>query len=789
MYSPVAVWLVQKRLPLFIASLLMLGVSLYGYSLLNYSSDYRVFFEKDNPQLVANETIQATFSRSDNILLVLEPKNDDSFTPDNLAAVEWLTEQAWQLPHSQRVDSLTNFQHTYVDGDDLYVEDMFSDAPAMDPAEIARRKEQALKEPLLVHRLVSTSGHVSAVNIELGLPDEQTAATALVMEKSRALRDEFVAKFPQFNAYITGVTPLNYAFDEVARSDGETLMPIMFVLILVMVGLMLRSVASTMITLSVIITGVVITIGLTGLIGIQLNNINTVAPIIIMTLAVADCVHLLSHYLTARRKGLDKVTAMTDALDVNFTPVLLTSFTTMIGFLSMNSSDSPPFQTFGTISAIGVFFTWLFSLTVLPQLAIWFSRATPSIDTERTALFHRVGGFTIHHPRKLFFGALGLGLFTFIFIGDNDLNDDNFGYFSKNIEVRQGSDFTEANLNGLNLIEYALDSKEENGISDVDFLQKVDAFAQWYRQQPEVTHVFTFTETLKRLNQNMHGDDPAWYRLPESRELASQYQLLYEMSLPFGMDLNNQVNVNKSALRLTVSIKGVRAKEILALEERAQGWLQQNAPELVTPGASPSIMFATIGQRNIKSMIKGTIIATVLISLSLVFALGSWKLGILSLLPNAFPAAMMLGIWGALIGEVNLAVAVVFSITLGIVVDDTIHFLAKYLRGYKDTGSVEQGIYFAFEHVGAAVVTTTVVLATGFGILAFSDFKVNSTLGIMVSATIVIALLFDAFFLPAMLMLMRKFIHPELGKGTTPASGRPQRTDHATKQEAASESV
>ncbi|HEX4938201.1 MAG TPA: MMPL family transporter, partial [Candidatus Kapabacteria bacterium] len=491
MYSPIAVWLVQKRLPLFIASLLALAVSLYGYSLLSYSSDYRVFFEKDNPQLVANETIQATFSRSDNILLVLEPKNRDSFTPDNLAAVEWLTEQAWQLPHSQRVDSLTNFQHTYVDGDDLYVEDMFSNAHDMDPAEIARRKEQALKEPLLVHRLVSTSGHVSAVNIELGLPDEQTVATARVMEESRALRDEFLAKYPQFNAYITGVTPLNHAFDEVARSDGETLMPIMFLLILVMVGLMLRSVASTLITLSVIITGVAITIGLTGLVGIQLNNINSVAPIIIMTLAVADCVHLLSHYLTARRKGMDKVTAMTDALDVNFMPVFLTSFTTMIGFLSMNSSDSPPFQTFGTISAIGVFFTWLFSLTVLPQLAIWFSRATPSIDTERTALFHRLGGFTIRHPRKLFFGAIGLGLFTFIFIGDNDLNDDNFGYFSKNIEVRQGSDFAEANLNGLNLIEYALDSKEENGISDVAFLKQVDAFAQWYRQQPEVTHVFT----------------------------------------------------------------------------------------------------------------------------------------------------------------------------------------------------------------------------------------------------------------------------------------------------------
>jgi predicted RND superfamily exporter protein len=638
---------------------------------------------------------------------------------------------------------------------------MFADAPAMDPAEIIKRKTIALQEPMLVHRLISTTGHVAAVNIELNLPEDQTLGSNEAVQESRKLRDRFEEKYPDIKVHITGVTPLNHAFEEVGRSDAGTLMPLMFVIILVLVGLMLRSVSSTLVTLSIILVGVTVTIGVVGWAGIQLNNVNSVAPIVILTLAVADCVHVLSHYLSARRKGMEKEAAMVDALDVNFMPVFLTSLTTLVGFLSMNASDSPPFQEFGTIAAIGVFFTWLFTLTLLPQLAIWFSGKAPAIDTERAALFRPIADFTIRHPRKLFYGCLAVALFCMSFIGNNNLNDDNFGYFSKNIEVRKGADFTEANLNGVNLIEYAMDSGEENGISDVDYLAKVDAFAQWYRQQPEVTHVFTFTDTLKRLNQNMHADDPAYYRLPESRELASQYQLLFEMSLPFGMDLNNQLNVDRSALRITVSIAGVRAREILALEQRAQEWLRRNAPEIASVGASPSIMFANIGQRNIDSMIKGTIIATLLISITLVFALGSWKLGILSLIPNAFPAAMMLGIWGALIGEVNLAVAVVFSVTLGIVVDDTIHFLAKYLRNYRESGNVEQAIHYAFGHVGAALLTTTVVLATGFGILALSDFKVNSTLGIMVASTIVIALAFDLLFLPAMLMMLNKLIHPQ----------------------------
>lgn len=761
MHSRIAVALVRYRLYLFLASLLLLAAAGIGFQHLTFSSDYRVFFKKDNPQLVAHEHIQNTFSRSDNILLILHPRDGELFTPERLAAVEWLTEQAWQLPHSQRIDSLTNFQHTFVDGDDLLVEDLFSDIEQMSAEDIAQRKAIALKEPMLVHRLISPTGHVTAVNIELNLPGDQTAGTHAVMEESRKLRDEFRNRYPEFDIYLTGITPLNHAFEEVSQKDGETLMTLMFVIILVLVGVMLRSVSGTVVTLGIILFGVAITMGIVGLMGFQLNTVNSVAPIIILTLAVADCVHLLTHYLTARRKGMEKETAMIDALDVNMMPVFLTSLTTFIGFLSMNSSDSPPFQEFGTMSAIGVAFSWLFSLTMLPFMTLLLNRRVPKQDTEHTALYRRIGAFTIRHPRKLFVGSLGFALFCFMFIDNNVLNDENFGYFSKKIEVRQGADFAEENLNGVNLIEYSLDSNIESGINDPAYLEKVERFVEWYRQQPGVTHVFTFTDILKRLNQNMHNDDPDYYRLPASRELASQYQLLYEMSLPFGMDLNNQLNVSRSALRITVSIKDAKAQELLNLEERAQAWLAQNAPELASPGASPSIMFASIGQRNIKSMIKGTVIAVVLISLTLVFALGSWKLGIFSLIPNAFPAAIMLGIWGAFVGEVNLAVAVVFSVTLGIVVDDTIHFLAKYLRGYRETGSVEQGILYAFEHVGAAMFTTTVVLATGFGILALSEFKVNSVLGSMVAATIVIAMVFDALFLPAMLMLGRKILHPE----------------------------
>jgi len=761
MHHPISHWLVQYRLPLFILSILAVAFLAFGATKLTVKSDYKIFFEADNPQLVANEMIQNRFSASDNVLLVVNPANGEIFNRENLHAIEELTEAAWQIPYSQRVDSITNFQNTAVDGDDLMVEDLVQDALSLSAEEINQRKEIALNEPLLVHRLISPTGHVSALNIQLNLPEDQTMAIPVVMEKVRSIRQEFAEKHPGLQIMITGVTPLNNAFNEMNQKDSETLIPLMLLIIVLLVGLLLRSVSGTVITVLIIIFSVVTAVSAMGWIGMPINNINFAAPIIILTLAVADCIHLLSYYMMGLRKGMEKVEALKGSLDVNAKPIFLTSLTTAIGFLSMQSSESPPFRELGVVAAIGVFFAFLFTLTVMPQLILWFTRKAPAIDTERTAQFSKLADFTLRHPKKLFFISLGIAVFCISFIGQNELNDDNFGYFKETLEVRKAADFTEANLNGVNIIEYALESGSEQGINSPQYLQKVDEFANWYRQQPMVTHVFTFTDVLKRLNRNMNGDDPAFYRLPESREHASQYQLLYEMSLPFGMDVNNQVDMNKSAMRITVSIKGAKAKDIIDMEAKAQAWFAENAPEMTAIGASPSIMFATIGQKNIESMINGTVIATIIISMILVLALGSWKLGVLSIIPNAFPAAIMLGIWGMFVGEVNLAVAVVFGITLGIVVDDTVHFMAKYLRGYQEHGNVEQAIHYAFEHVGAALVTTTVVLSLGFGMLALSDFNVNAILGIMVSMTIIIALVFDFLFLPSMMILLSRFIHPK----------------------------
>ena len=754
--------LIKYRVWFMLLSVIIVVGLVGGLSELRFESDYKIFFGEGNPQLLAHEQNQDRYVKSDNITFVIAPKDEVVFSASTLASIVKLTEDAWKIPYSSRVDSITNYQHTWVEEDDLIVEDLVSNPQTLPAKRIDVLRDIALAEPLLVNYLISNRAHATAVAVNLNLPDLQEAAdkaTTEVVEHSRALRDQYEAAYPNLKIYLIGQTVVNNTFNEMSTQDMTQLIPIMFLIIVGVLQLILRSFMATLSTVILITLSVIATQGFMGWTGFALNQVNVTSPVIILTLSVCNAVHILNNYLFNLSRGTPQTVAMQESLSINMKPVFLTSLTTAIGFLSMNFSDSPPFQELGTISAFGVMTAFALSVTLLPGLVLFFSQTVPpKISTPHSQTVpESIGAFAIRYYQSIFYGSLCIAVILLGFMFRNDLNDDTVEYFHKDVPFRQAADFTQANLTGFDQIAYSLDTHESSGINDPEFLRKVEAFGRWYLDQPEVVHVSTFTDVIKRLNQNMHNNDPQWYRLPDDRSLIAQYILLYEMSLPFGLDLNNQISVDKSSLLLRVRVKNQKAKQLIALNQRAQDWLDQNAPELSTTGASVSIMFAHIGQRNIESMLKGSLIALLLITLTLIVALKSLRYGLLSLLPNAFPAGMAFGIWGIFVAEVNLAVSVIFAITLGIVVDDTVHFISKYLHARKDLDyDAKESIMYSFRMVGKAIITTTVVLAAGFFVLAFSSFDVNSSMGLMVGITIVIALVWDFLFLPALLVKVDK---------------------------------
>jgi len=724
-----------------------------GMQHLAFSNDYRMFFSKENPQLTAFEQLQDTYTKNDNVLFVLAPRDGRVFTRKTLAAVRELTQAAWQLPYSLRVDSVSNFQYTQAQGDDLLVEDLVPDPATLSDQQLEQKRRIAVNDPLLVNRLISPDAQVTGVNVTIQLPGKQLGEVPEVAAAARKLVARMQAEHPDIKVYLTGMIMLNNAFPEASQADMQTLYPVMFLALAVSLALMLRSLPGTLSTLLIIIMMIIGTMGITGWLGIKMSPPTTTVPIIIMTLAIADCVHILVNFLHGMRVGLAKREALLESLRVNLQPVFLTSITTVIGFMSLNFSDAPPFRDLGNMAAIGVVIAFILSISFLPAMMMILPVKALRGDTRGSRAMVALAEFVIRHKYPLLWIMGGVTLFLIAQIPNNHLDDRFVKYFDETNPFRNATDFTTEHLTGIYMIEYSLDSGEPGGISDPAYLRKLEEFAQWYRKQPFVLHVSTLTDIMKRLNRNMHGDDDRWYRLPERRDLAAQYLLLYEFSLPFGLDLNNQINVKKSASRFSVTLQSISTQEILAIEKRAQQWLAKNAPNLRSAGASPAIMFAHISGRNIKTMLKGTTVALVLISFILIFALRNPRIGLLSLLPNLVPIGMAFGIWGLLVGEVGLALSVVSGMTLGVVVDDTVHFLSKFLRARREKGmNAEDAVRYAFSTVGTAMWVTSLVLMIGFGILAFSHFQLNAGMGLLTSITIGLALVADFLLLPPLLI-------------------------------------
>ena len=232
------------------------------------------------------------------------------------------------------------------------------------------------------------------------------------------------------------------------------------------------------------------------------------------------------------------------------------------------------------------------------------------------------------------------------------------------------------------------------------------------------------------------------------------------MSLPYGLDLNDQIDVDKSATRLTVTFENLHTEEILEIERKISVWLAENNPEIAFSAGSATLMFAHIGKRNVQSMLFGTTVALIFISFILMLALRSFRVGFISLAPNLLPAGIAFGIWGLMVGQVGMSLSVVTGMTLGIVVDDTVHFLSKYLRARREKGlNTEEAIRYAFNTVGVALWVTSLVLVAGFVVLAQSHFALNAHMGAMTALTIAVALIMDFLFLPPLLMKLEGTKH------------------------------
>ncbi|WP_038868641.1 efflux RND transporter permease subunit [Vibrio jasicida] len=741
-----------------LATVLLVVIATIGGKNLYFRGDYNIFFDGTNKQLLAFDEIQTTFAKTDNLAIVIAPDNNDVFTPETLQLVQNLTVDSWQVPYSSRVDSIANYQHTEAIEDDLLVEDLLYEDYELTSARIAKVKHIALTEPVIKNALISEKGDVTIVNITVQLPEvDKTAEVQEVMNHINRMIEQYQQNYPNVEFHKAGIIAMNYAFMTAAQEDSSTLVPTMLLVILVFLTIMLRSFLSVIATLVVIIGSVMATMGLSGWAGMFLSTATVNVPTLVMTLAVADCVHVIATMRQSMQNGFSKAHSIERSIALNFMPILITSVTTAIGFLMMNMSDSPVLRDFGNLSALGVMIACFLSVTLLPALLKLLPiRAKQNTSKNGSDFMDKLGDFVVTNRKALLPLSVLVIVVSASLIPLNKVNDESVKYFDSRSDFRQAADFMEERISGMTNISIAIKTNESQGIADPIFLNSIGRFTDWLRAQPETDHVATLADVYKRLNKNMHADDDAYYSLPQDRELAAQYLLLYEMSLPYGLDLNNQINVDKSSIKMVLTVDNLGSVELVDLENRIYAWFANNAPQYEVVASSPSLMFAHIGETNMASMLSTLPITLVLISALLIFALRSLKLGLISLVPNIAPAVIGFGLWALISGEINLGLSVVVTLTLGIVVDDAVHFLSKYQRARKEGQTAEQAVRYAFHTVGRALWITTVVLVAGFSVLAMSSFRLNADMGQLSAIVIFIALVVDFLFLPTLLMLFDK---------------------------------
>ncbi|CAI8227259.1 MAG: Siderophore exporter MmpL5 [Alphaproteobacteria bacterium] len=739
-----------------VLSLLLAMASLAGGQHLRFTNDYRYFFSNENPYLTAFEELERTYSSPDTIFYVYQPKDGSDATSNEALKLAYeLTEAGWQVPYSTRVDSLTNFQNTRAIGeDDLEVRALVPDVTDIDDKRIGYVEDTILNEPLLAGRLLSQDKKTAAVLVSLRPPRDDVVATNDIVIKARAIHEEMRAKYPNIRIELTGSQMLSNAFAEAAQGDLTTLTPTMFVIIALVLIATTRKLFATFAAMIVVTLSAGMAMGTGGWLGMPLSPPASGAPTIILTVAVADCVHILITALVAQGQGKSKREAIIESLNINAQAVFLTSVTTAIGLFSLNFSDAPPYRDLGTFAGIGSIYAWILSMSLFPALLVLLPmRASTAVDRQSRSM-EWLANMVIAKRRPLMLAMLAVTFIGAALLPRLTFNDRFVEYFDERVDFRQASDWAADNLTGIYIINYSLPSPDVGGVSDPDYLQDLDAFTQWLRAQPEVVHVASFSDVVKRINRSFNGDRDAFYAVPENRELAAQYVLLYEMSLPYGLDLNDQLNVDKSASRMVVTLDDLSTAEMKALRARALDWLAANTPERMHVEASgQAVMFSYIGERNFSAMTVGTLVAFILISGCLMLALRSLRLGLISLVPNIAPPAVAMGFFSLYTHEVGFWTAFVGATAIGLIVDATVHMLSKYRHARFDLNySSIESVRYSFRMVGTALWVCSFVLIAGFMVLTLSPFLINDMLGRVVALTILTALVLDFLLLPALLM-------------------------------------
>ena len=730
-----------------------------GLTKLTFNPDLETYFPEGHPAVIRYNEIDDMFIPTDNLIIAVHSNEGTLFNGDSLKVIEELTRKSWTIPYSVRVDSLTNYSYVKSVNDDLIVEPFIEEAEKKSIEFIEKRKDLVAGEDIIYKSLISEDKKTSVVSIIVDPPgpnkeDQNSELINYILGFIEPIKESN----ENLDIRLLGNPYLDYISPRIVKAEMPVVMPLMLLLIFFIVFLMIRSYVAVLATFVVILMSLIATFGSIGILGSPLNQMVTTIPILIITLALADCIHLFSIYFQNRVKGISSKESMEKSLEMNIQPLFLTTISTCIGFLCLNFIEVAPLRDFGNAVAIGIGFAFIFTIFFIAPIVSFFEVKTASKVTKQTRFSTSVGSFILKNGNKLIFSITSISFLILLCIPMNELDENPTQMYAEGFTSFSSDTLWLDEKLSVTFPVNFLATNEEGQVSDPDFLKILDKFSVWLEEREQVNHVTSLANNMKNLNKSMHGDDPEWKKIPENADLSAQYLFFYEMSLPMGLDLNSSISQDRKSTKISATLKDMSANEFKEFNNEVLGYIQQNNLEnMISEPSSFRVIFTYMVEAIVNSLLYGLFIGILLITLIIGLFFRSYLLPTLSIFPNILPIGMGFGLWGLFVGDVGFMVAVGMGSTLGVIVDFTVHFLSKYELARKEfKKSVEESVIYSFETVGFALIIMTVVLALGFSVLNLVTFIPIQDFAKFSVICFIGGLIINFLFLPNLLMKFDK---------------------------------
>jgi hypothetical protein len=723
----------RARVPIVLVWLAVIVAGFVGGSFVTYDPDVLIYFDKSRPERQAFDAVGERFGQSQEVVTLVVPRSGSVIGAEGLAATADLA-----LASAARPEVTVVRSPLFAIGREP------ADVLAAGPAERAAmadalRAAAAGAGPLSA--VLAADGSVAAVAAILPDTGDNSRASA-VAAAHRAVRDEVAARHPGFEFLQTGRVVIDDAFlaesrDDVGSFAGAQL-AILATLLLVSLGSVTLTAAVAAMTLGIVGT----TVGVLGWFAIPLNGISSAAPAVLMGLAVATAIHIAIAWQDALRAGMTRLEAVADAFARNTTPILLSVLTTLVSFLVLNTAEAPPFRQLGNIVAVGLVGILLLVFTLLPALLMLIPQSHGAHRRPMERAMAGLGAFAVRRWIGILAAFALVGVGAAAGIASITVDDTFSHYFDERYEVRRATDLFEEKLSGTTIIDVLVDLGRPDAAAGA--MPRVAALTDWLAAQPEVARL----DSLATVSRAAGTDDFA--------VVVAAHEAMALEGTPRLIDASGQ------HIRFALVMRGVSSRDTLAFADRVEADAERLFGAGTTAVTGIPVLSARLSTESARSMIVGMVLALAAISLIIIATLRSVRLGLVSLLPNLLPVAAAFGIWGAIEGEISFAATVVGALTYGIVVDDTVHLLARYQR-YRREMALEETMRAAFRSVGVAVVVTSAVIALSFLPFALSGFLVNRHFGALTAITLAAALIADLLFLPALLALAERVRRPRGG--------------------------